>query len=251
MLQIKWNFNNLLLQTRQLAYLHNCTVCICIVVYMHVCMCIMHALYQCIIIILSALCQYISAYICACGFYTLYSPLDIIQCQLIIAVNILLSSCITTYGRRQNKAYVLQLWYDYPTTTVCLKSMPDLCLVNHNYAMHCSIITVLTCYAQQNDYNTNMLCMQLQYQYAVHWRIDFSSILLLLCISKPRLVQASMSMRVANHTRTWTHMCKNGGYHYFKCLCPVLIGNSNAVLLYQHKYPMLKLQYPQCHVAVL
>ena len=34
------------------------------------------------------------------------------------------------------------------TTTVCLKTMPDLCLVNRNYATHYGVITVLICYAQ-------------------------------------------------------------------------------------------------------
>ena len=35
--------------------------------------------------------------------------------------------------------------------------------------------------------------------------------------------------------------CKNGGYHNFKCRCAVVIGNSNPVLEYWHKYPALKL----------
>ena len=32
--------------------------------------------------------------------------------------------------------------------TVCLKTMSDICLVNCNYTMHRSVITVLICYAQ-------------------------------------------------------------------------------------------------------
>ena len=67
------------------------------------------------------------------------------------------------------------------------------------------------------------------------------NILLLLCISKPHLVQASTSTRVANQACAWTHTCKNGGYHYFKGLCPVVISNSNPLLEYWNKYPTLKL----------
>ena len=33
------------------------------------------------------------------------------------------------------------------TTMVRLKTMPDLYLVTHNYTTHCSLITVLICYA--------------------------------------------------------------------------------------------------------
>ena len=64
---------------------------------------------------------------------------------------------------------------------------------------------------------------------------------ILLRISKPHLVQAGTSMRVANHTCAWTHACKNHGYHYFKRLCPVVISNSNPVSEYWHKYPVLNL----------
>ena len=71
--------------------------------------------------------------------------------------------------------------------------------------------------------------------------LDLSSILLILRIIKSHLVQASLSTRVANHTRAWTQTCKNGGYCYFKRLCPVVIGNSSPVLEYLHKYCALKL----------
>ena len=71
--------------------------------------------------------------------------------------------------------------------------------------------------------------------------MDLSSILLLLHISKPHLVPAGMSTRVANHTHAWIHMCKNGGYHYFKRLFSVVISNSNPLSEYRHKYPTLKL----------
>ena len=61
------------------------------------------------------------------------------------------------------------------------------------------------------------------------------------CISKPHLVQAGLSVRVANRTHAWTHMNKNGGYHYFNHLYPVIISNSISVSEYWHKYPQLKL----------
>ena len=80
----------------------------------------------------------------------------------------------------------------------------------------------------------------------MHWRIDLSSILLLLHISKPHLVQSGTSTRVANQACAWTHTYKNGGYHYFKHLCPVVISNSNPLLEYWHKYPTLKLS--QCYI---
>ena len=50
-----------------------------------------------------------------------------------------------------------------------------------------------------------------------------------------------MSTSVVNHTRGWTHMCKTDGYRYFKCLCPVVISNSNPLSEYWHKYTVLKL----------
>ena len=70
---------------------------------------------------------------------------------------------------------------------------------------------------------------------------DLLRTLLPLRISKPYLVQAGTSTRVANHTRAWTHTCKNGGYHYFKRLCPVVISNSNPLSEFWHKYPTFKL----------
>ena len=141
------------------------------------------------------------------------------------------------YGRCQNKVYVLYLQYNCTMTTVHLKTMSDFCLINRNYATHCNVITVLICYALQHDHSTNMLCMQLQCQYIVHWRIDLSSILLLLHISKPHLVQAGLSTRVANHAHAWTHACKNGGYHYV--FYASLSSNSIPVSKYWHKYPIL------------
>ena len=71
--------------------------------------------------------------------------------------------------------------------------------------------------------------------------VDLSRILVLLCISKPHLVQAATSMRVANHIHAWTHTRKNDGYRYLKRLCPVVISNSNPLSEYWHKYPALKL----------
>ena len=70
---------------------------------------------------------------------------------------------------------------------------------------------------------------------------SFEHTILLLCISKPHLVQASMSTRLSNHTCAWIHTYKNGGYRYFKHLCPVVISNSNPVSEYWHEYPALKL----------
>ena len=37
-----------------------------------------------------------------------------------------------------------------------------------------------------------------------------------------------MSTRVANHTHAWTHICKDGGYHCFRHLRPLVISNSNG-----------------------
>ena len=67
-----------------------------------------------------------------------------------------------------------------------------------------------------------------------------SSILFLLRISKLHLVQG-LSMRLANpnHTRAWTHTCKNDGDHDFMCLYLVVISNSISMLEYWHKYPVL------------
>ena len=72
------------------------------------------------------------------------------------------------------------------------------------------------------------------------------SILLLLYISKPHLVQAGLSMRLANHTSAWTQTCKYDGYHYFTRLYPVVISSSISFSEYWHKYP-----HPQYYVAVL
>ena len=84
----------------------------------------------------------------------------------------------------------------------------------------------------------------------VRCALDLSSVLLILRIIKSHLVQASLSTRAANHTCAWTNTCKNGGYCYFKCLCPVVIGNSIPVLEYLHKYPALKL-YSISHISAL
>ena len=75
----------------------------------------------------------------------------------------------------------------------------------------------------------------------MHWRIDLSNVLLLLHNSKSHLVQACLSMTVANHMRAQTHTCKNGSYSYFMCLCPVVISNSISVSEYYNKYPSIKL----------
>ena len=85
----------------------------------------------------------------------------------------------------------------------------------------------------------------------MHWRIDLSSILLLLCVSKLHLIQGGLSTRVANHTHAWIHTCKNGGYCYFTHLCPVVISNSNPVSEYWHKYRTLKLYSISCSSAVI
>ena len=122
------------------------------------------------------------------------------------------------YSRRQNKVYVLLLQYDCNTTTVCLKTTLDLRLVN------CSIITVLIRYAQQRHYSTNTVCMQL-YALPASTLCTEGSIfqayyILLLHINKPHLVQAGRNARVENPV----HTSKNGGYRYFKRLCPAVIG---------------------------
>ena len=59
----------------------------------------------------------------------------------------------------------------------------------------------------------------------MHWRIDLLSVLLLLNISMPHLVQADLSMRVANSTHAWTHTYKIGGYSYFRRLAVTAILN--------------------------
>ena len=53
-------------------------------------------------------------------------------------------------------------------------------------------------------------------------------------------------MTVVNHTCAWIRTCKNGGYHYFRHLCSVVISNSIPVSEYWHKDP-----YTQYHMAVL
>ena len=50
---------------------------------------------------------------------------------------------------------------------------------------------------------------------------------------------------VANHTLAWTHMWKNGGYHY------LVISISIPVSEYWHKYPMLKLSSISCSSALI
>ena len=57
--------------------------------------------------------------------------------------------------------------------------------------MHNSVVITLIRYA----------CNYSAGYYTVHWRIDLSSMLLLLHISKPHLVQAGTNTRVANQAR--------------------------------------------------
>ena len=95
--------------------------------------------------------------------------------------------------------------------------------------MHCSVIIALIHYACK--YSVSSCALEDR----------SSSILILLCISKPHLVQAGLNTSVANHTCAWTHSCKNGGYCYFMCLYPVVISKSIPVSEYWHKYSMLKL----------
>ena len=98
--------------------------------------------------------------------------------------------------------------------------------------MHSRVIKALMRYAY--NYSASTLCTGV-----LIFRAYYP--VFLLCISKPHLVQASLSTRVANHTHAWTHTCKNGGYCYFKLLCLVVISNSNSVSEYWHKYPTFKL----------
>ena len=132
---------------------------------------------------------------------------------------------------------------------VCLKATLNLCLLRHNYTKHCNIITVLIRYMHSSmvialihyacNYNVSMLCTG----GSIGIRRCFNStlnVILLLHISKPHFVQG-LSVILANHMHAWTHTCKNGGYSYFTCLYPVVSSNSNPVLQYWHKYPMLKL----------
>ena len=128
----------------------------------------------------------------------------------------------------------MYLWYDCATTMVLFNAIADLPLVNHNYIMRCSIITVLICFALNHDCSTNTLGILLHCQYIVHWRIDLLNILLIFRISKLHLFQAGLSITLANYM-------KNSGYCYFTCLCPVVISISIAVSEQQHNYPTLKL----------
>ena len=80
----------------------------------------------------------------------------------------------------------------------------------------------------------------------MQWMVNLSSMLLLLLhISK------SQSTTVINHTRAWTHTCKNGGYRYFTYLCPVVISYSIPVSEYWHKYPALNLSSISCSSALI
>ena len=103
-----------------------------------------------------------------------------------------------------------------------------------NYTTHCSIITVVIHNALQQDYskiyygcnnNTCTLCTGGSIRISRYLNSTLS-ILLLLYISKPHLVQAGLSMRLANYTSAQTQTCKNGGYHYFTHLYLVVISNS-------------------------
>ena len=103
--------------------------------------------------------------------------------------------------------------------------------------MHCSMIIALIHYAC--NYSASMLCTGGSMGISRYFNSTLS-ILLLLRISKPKLVQG-LSKRLTNQMHAWTHMCKDGGYHYFTPLYPVVISNSISVSGYWHKYPALKL----------
>ena len=106
--------------------------------------------------------------------------------------------------------------------------------------MHCSVIIALIHYTC--NYSASLLCTKGSMAISKYFNAT-SSVILLLCISKPHIVQG-LSTRLANHVHAWTDMCKSGGYHYFTCLCPVVIiviSNSISVLEYWRKYPALKL----------
>ena len=97
-------------------------------------------------------------------------------------------------------------------------------LVNHNYVMHCSVITVLMIsYAEQRDYSTNTLSMQLQCRLVSCALTDHNllSILLLLRISNPYLVQAGRRTIVANHK--FARMVVTA--ILIKHFCPAVISN--------------------------
>ena len=103
--------------------------------------------------------------------------------------------------------------------------------------MHCSMVIALNHYAY--NYSASMLCTGASIGISKYYN-STSNVILPLHISKHHLVQ-DLSMRLVNHSRTWTHKCKNGIYCYFMCLNPVVISNSNPLLEYWHKYPTLKL----------
>ena len=141
----------------------------------------------------------------------------------------------------------MYLQYDCATTMVLLKATADLPLVNRNYVMQCSVITILIRFALNQDYSTNTLCLLLQCQYIVHWRINLSNMLLIIRISKP---QVGLSIRIANYMGTWIQTCRNGGYCYFVFLS-VVITNSITGSEYQHNYPALKLYSISCSSALV
>ena len=129
-------------------------------------------------------------------------------------------------------------------TALCLKSTPDLRLVNCNYAtqysviivqysMHSSVIIYIALIHYTCNYSANTLCT---------WGLIFWA-LLLLRISKPHLVLAGLSKRKLDN------MCKNDGYRYFMHLSLVVISNSNSV--YCPKYPVLKLSSTSCNSALI
>ena len=101
---------------------------------------------------------------------------------------------------------------------VRLETMLNLHLVNCNYAMDCSMIIVLIHYAY--NYSSSVLCIGGSMGISRYFN-STSSVLLLFRISKPHLVQGR-STRLANHMDAWTRTCKNGGYHYFMHLYPVV-----------------------------
>ena len=94
-----------------------------------------------------------------------------------------------------------------------------------------------------------LICYTCNYSvgwYAVHWRIDLSSILLLLCISKPHLVQACRSTRVAKHTRARMVVT---------AILSVFVQQYSVIKIHcqstSTKYPALKLSSMSCSSALI
>ena len=91
--------------------------------------------------------------------------------------------------------------------------------------MHC--IAILAQIHYGCNYGASTLCNEKSMGNSTYLNFT-SSILLLLCISKPHLIQ-DLSMKLANHMHARTHTFKNEDYCYFMCLYLAVISNSISI----------------------